>query len=138
MLACLIRSRPEAVRREAAIRPLASEVRLGKAAIEAAARQLGLRAAQVYWLIRTFRAHPVTASLLPHRPGPDEGKKLLAPAMEAKIEAAIEQVYLRPERTTIKQVCSARCDGSAMPAGLTAPSLKAVRARVSARACASG
>jgi len=121
----------EAVRREAVIRPFAAAPRLGRPTVKAAASALNLSVARVYALLRSFRARPVTASLLPHRPGPMKGKKLLSPALEAKIEAAIEQVYLRPERPTIKQVWG-EVRRACHAAGLTAPSLKAVRARVSA------
>jgi putative transposase len=83
----------EAVRREAVIRPLAAASQLGKVAVTVAARDLGLSAPRVYGLLRAFRRQPVTASLLPTKPGPMKGTRWLAPAIEAKIEA----VYLKPE-----------------------------------------
>ena len=75
----------EAVRRAAVIRPLAGERRLGRATVQAAARALGLSEPHVYCLVRAFRRHPVTASLAPSKPGP---------AMDARIEVAIDAVYL--------------------------------------------
>ena len=122
----------EAVRREAVIRPLAAEPRLGKAAIAETVQQLGLRAAQVYSLVRAFRAHPVTASLAPSRPGPAKGTRRLDPALDGQIEAAINAVYLRAERPTLKELfrqVRQDCYGS----GQRPPSLKALRARITAR-----
>lgn len=55
----------EAVRREAAIRPLIEAPRLGRLAVQAVAKELGLSVPRIYSLIRTFRTRPVTASMLP-------------------------------------------------------------------------
>jgi putative transposase len=122
----------EAVRREAVIRPLAGAPRLSKAAIGVAARTLGLSAPRVYGLLRAFRQQPVTASLLPTRPGPTKGTRRLAGAIEAKIDAAIEAVYFKPERPTLRRTLrEVRQD--CRDAGLAPPSIKALRARVSAR-----
>jgi hypothetical protein len=122
----------EAVRREAVIRPLAAAPRLSKAAIGVAARALGLSAPRVNGLLRAFRRQPVTASLLPTKPGPMKGTRRLAGAIEAKIDTAIEAVYLKPERPTLRRTLrEVRQD--CRDAGLTPPSIKALRARVSAR-----
>lgn len=122
----------EAVRRELVIRPLAAEPRLGKAAIATAARQLGLRATQVYSLVRAFRANPVTASLAPRKSGPAKGSRRLDAALDGMVEAAIDAVFLQPEKPTLKAVfrqVRQDCRGSGRPA----PSTKALRARVTAR-----
>lgn len=74
----------EAVRREAVVRPLAAEPRLGRAAIAGAACRLGLCAAQVYSLVRVLRAHPVTASLAPFRPGPAKDMRLVVPTSRCR------------------------------------------------------
>jgi putative transposase len=74
----------------------------------------------------------VTVSLLPAKSGPTKGKRRLAPAIEAQIDAAIEAVYLKPERPTLRGVLrQVRQDCRA--AGLIQPSMKALRARISAR-----
>ncbi len=122
----------EAVRREAVIRPLAAEPRLGKTTIAGAARQLGLGAAQVYSLVRAFRAHPVTASLAPSRPGPAKGTRRLDPALDGQIEAAINAVYLRAERPTLKELFR-QVRQDRYGSGQRPPSLKALRARITAR-----
>ena len=83
------------------IRPLSAASRLGKMAIGAASHVLSLSAPRIYGLVRAFRGRPVTASLLPAKPGPMKGMHRLVLAIEAKIDAAIETVYLRPERPTL-------------------------------------
>ena len=60
----------EAVRRETVIRPLCAAEHLGKAAVAAAVRDLGLSAARVYALVRVFRERLVTTALVPAKPGP--------------------------------------------------------------------
>lgn len=122
----------EAVRREAVIRPLAARDRPGKAAVQAAARQLGLSAPQVYALVRAFRAHPVTASLVSRKPGPSKGSRRFAPVLDRLVEDAIGAVFLQPEKPTLK-VLFLRVRQDCRAAGLPAPSTKALRARVTAR-----
>jgi putative transposase len=122
----------EAVRREAVIRPLIAMAPLAKSAVASAARDLGLSMSRVYALIRSFRDGPTTSSLLRAMPGPQRGKRKLHFAVEARIEQAIEAVYLQPERPTLKRVLGElRRDCRA--AGLKPPSIKALRARVGAR-----
>ena len=122
----------DAVRREAVIRPLATAARLTRAQVEAAARELGLSPPRIYGLLRQFRMHAVTSSLVRRKPGPAQGIRTLDPIREAAIEAAIDTVYLTRERPTLKTVLREvrrRCS----IANLTPPSMKALRARVSAR-----
>lgn len=122
----------EAVRREQVIRPLAAMTPpFTAAAVAAAARDLGLSTSRIYALIRGFRDGEKTSSLLRATPGPRPGKRKLHFAVEARIEQAIEAIYLQPERPTLKRVWGdLRRDCCA--AGLKPPSLKALRARVSA------
>ncbi len=97
-----------------------------------AARDLSLSRGSVYKLLRVFRSNPVTASLLPRKPGLAKGTRLLDEAMEAQITSSIEAAYLKRERPTLKGVLRQfRADGR--KAGLAAPSMNALRARVSAR-----
>lgn len=118
--------------REAVIRPLATVPRLGKPAVAAAARRLGLSTARVYSLLRVFRNQPVTAALLPAKSGPARGARQLNPAIEARIEAAIDAIYLTRERPTLKRLFREVRQECVM-AGLKPPSMKALRARVTAR-----
>ena len=122
----------KAVRRETVIRPLATDDRPGRAAVQVAARQLGLSAPQVYALRRVFRANPVTASLAPSRPGPAKSARRLDPALDRLVEAAIDAVFLQPEKPTLKEV-SRRVRQDCRGSGRPAPSTKALRARVTAR-----
>jgi len=122
----------EAARREAVLRPLSEAPRLSRAMVEAAARALALSPQRIYGLLRSFRANPVTASLLSRKPGQAKGAQRLGAALEVQIEAAIEAVYLRRERPTLKKVWR-QLWANCRAAGLTPPSMKALRARVSAR-----
>jgi len=122
----------EAARREAVLRPLSEVPRLGRPAVEAAARALSLSPPRIYDLLRSFRANPVTASLRSRKPGQAKGAQRLGAALEAQIEAAIEAVYLKRERPTLKKVWR-QLWANCRAAGLTPPSMKALRARVSAR-----
>jgi putative transposase len=105
---------------------------VGRAAVQTAAVHLGLSIPHIYCLIRVFRRHPVTASLLPHQPGQARGARKLASVIEARIESAIEAIYLKPERPTMKRLFrEVRHDCQA--AELKPPSMKALLARVTAR-----
>jgi putative transposase len=122
----------EAVRREAVIRPLSAASHLKSHLVAEASRQLGLSNRRIYGLLSAFRQNPVTTSLLPRKPGPQKGVRQLDAEVDAQIEAAIEDVYLKREKPTLRRVlrevsqnCRAR--------GLPPPSMKALRARVSAR-----
>ena len=77
-----------------------------------------------------FRDDPVTSSLLPRKRGPKKGTRQLDASLEAQIAAAIEQVYLRRERPSIKRVMG-EVRRTCRAAGLAPPSMKALRARIS-------
>lgn len=122
----------EAVRREAVIRPLFETSHLKSHRVAEASRQLGLSTRRIYGLLSAFRQNPVTTSLLSRKPGPQKGVRQLDAEVDAQIETAIENVYLKREKPTLKKLlrdvsqnCRAR--------GLPSPSMKAIRARISAR-----
>ncbi len=122
----------EAVRREAVIRPLSAAPRLKAHLVEEAARRLELSHRRIYVLLCAFRNNPVTASLLPRRPGRKTGSRVLDAAIDTQIEAAIDQFYLTRERATLRRILgevARRCRA----VDLTPPSMKALRARISAR-----
>jgi putative transposase len=122
----------EAVQKEAVIRPLAERSKLSRASVHAAAQLLGLSVPRIYALVRAFRGQPMTTSMLARRPGQSTGARRLDPAIDALVEAAIDTIFLKPERPTMKRLFrQVRHDCCA--AGLKAPSMKALRARVSAR-----
>jgi putative transposase len=122
----------EAVRREAVIRPLSAVSRLKSHLVAEAARNLGLSERRIYGLLDAFRETPVTASLLPQKPGPKKGTRQLDAKVDAQIEAAIDDVYLKREQPTLRKVLRETAR-NCRAAGLTPPSMKALRARVSAR-----
>ncbi len=122
----------EAVQREAVLRPLSTQPRVGLPAALAAASALGLSKPRIYGLLRSFRVNPVTALLLPRKPGQARGARRLDVAAEAQVGTAIEEVYLKRERRTLKVVWR-QLKANCRTAGLAPPSMTALRARVSAR-----
>ena len=94
----------KAVRREAAVRSLASQSKNSRAIVSTTARELGLSAAQLYRLIRVYRANPVTQSIVANRPGPAKGTRRLPVEIEAVITQAIEATFLRRERPTLEKL----------------------------------
>jgi putative transposase len=122
----------EAVKKEAVIRPLAEGSKIGRAAVEAAAQALGLSVPRIYALVYAFRSQPATTSMLLRRPGQAAGARRLDPAIDALVEAAIDAIYLTPERPTVKRLLR-QVRQDCLAAGLKAPSMKALRARVTAR-----
>ena len=67
----------EAVVREAVIRRLVSLERLSRSDFLRACRELGLRRTRLYELIRAYREHPLTSSLLPQPAGTRRGSRRL-------------------------------------------------------------
>ena len=92
----------EAARREAVLRPLLEASRLSRHEVAAAALALELSAPRVYSLLRVFRSNPVTASLLPRKPGQAKGASRLGAAAEERIEAAITAVYMGSPHRLLK------------------------------------
>jgi putative transposase len=114
------------------IQKLANTPRRTEAQVAAAAVELGLSRTQVYERLARFIADPRLTSLLPYRRGPTPGGSRLASEINQLIDETIESFYLTRQRprlldlvTEIRRRCRA--------AGLTAPSRKAVTARVKAK-----
>ena len=92
----------EAVRREAVVRPLAGASRLGKTAVAAAARKLGLSVPRVYGLLRTNRAQC-------------GARRQLSPAIEARIDVAAKpRRRRRPIRDSDAMLLAAAREGEPM------------------------
>jgi putative transposase len=122
----------EAVRRERMVRSLPVSGTNSRTAVKAAAVALGLSVAQVYRLIATFRANPITGSLVVTKPGPRKGTCLLPCDVEQRIEQAINDIFTSRERPTMAKLRrDLRKDCTA--AGLKQPSRTAIQERVSAR-----
>lgn len=114
------------------IQRLSRTPRRTEAQVVAAAAELGYSRAQVYALLSRFLADPRLTSLLPRRRGPTRGGSRLSREIDQLVDEVIETVYLSRQRprlidlvTEIRRRCRA--------AGLTAPSRKAVSARLSAK-----
>jgi putative transposase len=122
----------EAVRRAAIIRPLSEARRCSKAVVQAAAKSLGLSIPRTYRLVQKFRSRPLTASLLPLTRGRVKGSRRLDPKVEAHIDEAVDAIYLKPERPTVKRLFG-EVHRNCVAAGIKPPSMKALRTRVSAR-----
>jgi len=108
---------------------LAMKKELSKSEMDAAAWELGVSRAQCYRLLRRYRQDPTVMGVAPRRRGRAVGAKLLAPAVEAVIEDAIDQFYLVPEAPTLARLVreiERRCAAAA----LKAPAYNSVRARV--------
>jgi putative transposase len=122
----------EAVRRAAIIRPLSEVRRCSKVVVQAAAKSLGLSIPRTYRLVQDFRSRPLTASLLPLKRGRVKGSRRLDPKVEARVDEAVDAIYLKLERPTVKRLFG-EVHRNCVAVGLKPPSMKALRARVSAR-----
>jgi len=121
----------KAVRREAAVRSLAMQPKNNRAIVSATARDLGLSAAQLYRLIRVYRANPVTQSIVANRPGPAKGTRRLPVEIEAVITQAIEATFLRRERPTLEKLLR-EIRTTCQEADLKPPSRRAISVRIAA------
>lgn len=101
-------------------------------AVTAAARELGIKTAYCYRLLRRYLDEPTVTKLMPRTRGRRVGTRVLDPAVNVLIEEAIDEFYLSPERPTIASLVrevARRCSVSS----LSAPTYKAVLARVQSR-----
>jgi len=98
----------------------------------AAARELGCGPTHVYALLRQYLDDPRLTSLLPRPRGRKVGKTLLDAAVEALIEAAIDEVYLTRQRARLVEL-TVQVQRRCVAGGLAPPSRKAITARLRAR-----
>lgn len=111
------------------IAPLVRKLPRTRADVEAAAKTAGTSVATVYKWMRTYEDSPQVSSLIPDRPGPDKGERLLDPKQEAIIVDAINKnlkVRQRHRVAVVAQVVEDMCT----TAGLRPPHANTVRARV--------
>lgn len=120
----------QAVHRERVLRPLLRE-KLTQVTIERLQFELELSRAQIFRLLKAFRAAPVTQSLLLKPRGTKAGATRLPPELERLIDAKLRKRYLQREKPTIagthKQIVR-DCKTERLPS----PSLTAIRSRVNA------
>ncbi|TWB86828.1 putative transposase [Bradyrhizobium macuxiense] len=122
----------EARRYLAVIRRLAEDDCRTRAKTVAAARELGCGPTRVYALLRQYLLDPRLTSLLPQPRGRKVGTTLLDPAVEALIEATIDDVYLTRQRVRLVELTDEVRRGC-VAGGLAPPSRKAITARLRAR-----
>lgn len=123
----------EACRREEIIRGLLAGAgrsgRIGRPAMTAAAASLGIHVATLYHLLKRFRADRRVSALEPGKRGRPTGNKQLTPEVEAVIATAIEEIYLQPERATMRALVRdihRRCYAK----GLHLPAYRTIKHRV--------
>lgn len=121
----------EAVAREVVIRKLASLDSPNRSDFLRACHELGLKRTRLYELIRAYRGHPVTSSLLPRPAGTRQGSRRLPDDTEAVIAEALRDFYKTRQKPSINRLhkeirrfCCSR--------GVRAPSWHAVKARIEA------
>lgn len=111
---------------------LAAAGRTDRKSIAAAGWELGVSRAYCYRLLRRYRDDPTVTQLMPRSRGRVTGRRVLDPAVEPLVEAAIDEFYLTPECPTLAKLVrevARRCARNS----LSAPTYKAVLARVQAR-----
>ena len=119
----------EAERRERVIRPLAGRSRLTASEVADAATALGLGRSRIYEMVALYRATPLTSALIPPKPGPRRGARLLAPEAEAVIEQGIRGYYMTRRKPTVaglRRYIEHECQGKSLPT----PSIKSLRVQI--------
>ena len=115
--------------RATVLRRLAGEERLSRSDVLGACRELGVRRARLYQLLRAYRTRPVTSSLVNRPTGSRLGSRRLSAAVETLIEGAIQTFYRtrqKPSVNALHKEVRRLCWQKAVQA----PSWHAVRARV--------
>ncbi|MBA3448928.1 MAG: transposase [Pseudaminobacter sp.] len=118
----------EAVEREFVIRKLVS-LGSNRSDFFRACHELGLKRTRLYELIRAYREHPITSSLLPRLAGTRRGSRRLPDETEAIVAEALREFYKTRQKPSInrlhneiRRLCRLR--------GVRAPSWHAVKARI--------
>ncbi|WP_327104898.1 hypothetical protein [Nonomuraea glycinis] len=121
-----------AVRQAEVIGRLAAEPRVGLAAADAAASELGISQRQVYVLLGRWRAgEGVVSDLLPRRSSGGRGQGRLPTAVEAVLREVIDARYLNRQRRSVAAVYREvvrRCRAG----GLSVPARKTLARRIEA------
>ncbi|WP_312782310.1 Mu transposase C-terminal domain-containing protein [Brevundimonas sp.] len=121
-----------AVRQAEVLAPLAQKPKKKKRAdVDRAALSLGISTANAYRLIKLLDQDPRPTALLPHPPGPDAGKGLLDPRVEAVISEVLERSYCSSQKPK-ESVVVTEIRGKCREQGLIPPGRKAVHTRIQA------
>jgi putative transposase len=121
----------EGFRRHEAIRGLLERHSglLRTADVKDVAWDLGVSQATLYRLITTYKATGTVEALMPRTRGRPAGLRLLDKKVEALISKCIREIYLTPNRPTLKRLTDevhAKC----ATAGFSLPDRRTIRARV--------
>lgn len=92
-----------ALQRRDVLRPLAEKQRLSLCEVKEAARILQISNPHVYRLIRKLRAEQTTSAMILQSPGPRKGCKRLPLNIEEIIDRAIDRLFMKRERLTLKR-----------------------------------
>ena len=111
------------------LKPLIETGKFDAAEVAKRASESGVHRSTLYrWLQRYLNQHTL-ASLLPQRPGPRVGRRLLSPAIETVIENALENRFLTRQRLSPVHVVrdvQLRCREDKLPV----PSERTIRRRI--------
>lgn len=121
----------EGQRRFAAIKPLLDDPIHTRADAEAAAAKAGIHVATVYHWLKLYQTAGHVSALVPEKRGRKSGTRLLTEAQEAVIDSAIEDVYLRKQRHSKKDVIE-EVERRCRLARIAKPHPNTVRNRISA------
>lgn len=121
----------EGLRRHEAIRSLLERHKglLRSADVRDVAWELGVSQATLYRLITIYKATGTVEALMPRTSGRPAGLRLIDKKVEALIAKCIREIYLTPNRPTMKRLVDevhAKC----ADAGLALPDKRTIRARV--------
>ncbi|WP_025550192.1 Mu transposase C-terminal domain-containing protein [Sphingobium fuliginis] len=120
-----------ACERESVIRALAELAVLDRSSVEEASHRLGISRAWVFKLVTRYRADPVTSSLLGRQTGYPKGRYRLDSAVEALVNAEIEDFFLTRPKPTFSQL-SRQIRMKCAERGLTPPVFRTIQSRVAA------
>jgi len=121
----------QAVAREGVIRRLASMANPDRREFLSACRELGLKRSRLYDLIKSYKARPITSSLLTGTAGTQTGSRRLPDVIEVVISEAIEGFYKsrqKPSISALHKEVRRRC----VQQGLRAPCWTSIRDRLAA------
>jgi putative transposase len=115
--------------RFAAIRPLLALSQCTRAQVAECARLVGVHTATIYRWLKRYQHSGQLAALIPWQHNGGRGHSRLSPAVEAIVQATIEEVYLCEQKPSVQHACTEvlrRCRN----AGLVRPHPNTIRYRI--------
>lgn len=120
----------EARRRYEIILPLLTNYRRTKADVEKRAKKYESHISTLYRWIKIYEETEEVSSLLPNKGGSPRGKSKLLPEVETIVQTAIENVYLKKRRRSVKATCREIERLCRAAGGLPVPGEKTVRRKI--------